>query len=167
MVVAFVGTVVVGNLGAARWGLRGVPWWLRKGTRMASAARKTHPAGSVVHEMRQDAKQIAEEWRESAQAMAEHGARYVQGRVHEGLRHADGLLQECTGRSASHWRSALKAHVRQHPLRSFGIMVGVGFAIGKLLQIGGTPDSLDGRTPPYRRESFDRHVPLPRSSGLH
>ena len=107
---------------------------------MASLHRKPYPSGSVLHEITQDAKQIAEEWKESAQAAAERNARYVQGRVHDGLRQADGLVQEYTGRSASRWTSDLKTHVRQHPLRSFGIMVGIGFALGKLLQTSGSSD---------------------------
>jgi ElaB/YqjD/DUF883 family membrane-anchored ribosome-binding protein len=93
--------------------------------------------------MKQDAKQIAEEWKQSAQVVADRSARYVQERVHEGLRYADALVQEYTGQSVTRWRSDLKTHVRQHPLRSFGIMVGVGFAIGKLLQTGRAPDPVD------------------------
>jgi ElaB/YqjD/DUF883 family membrane-anchored ribosome-binding protein len=103
---------------------------------MASANREVHPTGSVVHEITQDAKEMAQELTKSAQATVQGGAQYVQDRVNDGLRQADGLVADYTGRSVNRWTVDLKAHVRQHPLRSFGIMVGIGFAIGKLLQVG-------------------------------
>jgi ElaB/YqjD/DUF883 family membrane-anchored ribosome-binding protein len=106
---------------------------------MASVSRG--PQGSVVYEMKQDAKEIAQELTTSARAAARDGARYVQERLHDGLHQADGLMVEYTGRSASRWRSDLKAHVRQSPLSSFAIMVAAGFVIGKLLQARGTDES--------------------------
>jgi ElaB/YqjD/DUF883 family membrane-anchored ribosome-binding protein len=104
---------------------------------MARATRKTQPTGSVVHEVTQDAKEIAQELAKSAQETALGGAQYAQDLLHDGLRRADALVAEYTGRSVNRWRADLKAHVRQHPLSSFGMMVAVGFVIGKLIQSRG------------------------------
>ena len=65
---------------------------------MASANREVHPTGSVVHEITQDAKEMAQELAKSAQATVQGGAQYVQDRVNDGLRQADGLVADYTGR---------------------------------------------------------------------
>jgi len=57
------------------------------------------------------------------------GAREVAGDV-------DDRMARLTGRSTSEWMTELRGFVRDHPLQTLAVTVGVGYLIGKLTRRG-------------------------------
>ena len=68
-------------------------------------------------------------WKDSAQCAAERASEYV----HEQLQRADSKVTEITGRPLASWTADAQKFVRDHPVQSTAVVLGVGYVLGKLL----------------------------------
>lgn len=68
-------------------------------------------------------------WKDSAQSAAERAACYVQEQLHR----ADSKVSEITGRPLASWTGDAQKLVRDHPVQSAAVMLGVGYVLGKLM----------------------------------
>jgi ElaB/YqjD/DUF883 family membrane-anchored ribosome-binding protein len=82
---------------------------------------------------------------DAAQDAAERAGEYVSGRVvyisdraQDLARAARDRAQDYTGQSEV-WASDAREYARAHPLRMLGILIGVGYILGKLMMRGPFP----------------------------
>jgi len=68
-------------------------------------------------------------WKDSAQSAAERASEYVQEQLHR----ADSKVTEITGRPLASWTADAQKFVRDHPVQSAAIVLGVGYVLGKLM----------------------------------
>jgi ElaB/YqjD/DUF883 family membrane-anchored ribosome-binding protein len=77
---------------------------------------------------------------DAAQDAAGRAGSYVQrqvdvasDRAQDLARLANARVQAYTGRAADAWVSDAQGYVRSHPLQMLGVMVGIGYVVGKLM----------------------------------
>jgi ElaB/YqjD/DUF883 family membrane-anchored ribosome-binding protein len=90
--------------------------------RVGKAREKMETLGASARESIQD-------WKESAGDRANRATRYVQDRLEQ----ADDRIVDLTGRPLGSWTADVKEYIRQHPIQTALIAVGVGYILGKLI----------------------------------
>ena len=68
-------------------------------------------------------------WKDSAQSAAERASGYMQ----EQLQRADTRVSEITGRPLTSWTADAQRYVREHPMQSAAVVLGLGYVLGKLM----------------------------------
>jgi ElaB/YqjD/DUF883 family membrane-anchored ribosome-binding protein len=68
-------------------------------------------------------------WKDAAQCAAERATGYVQ----EQLQRADSKVSEITGRPLASWTADAQKFVRDHPVQSAAIVLGLGYILGKVM----------------------------------
>jgi ElaB/YqjD/DUF883 family membrane-anchored ribosome-binding protein len=68
-------------------------------------------------------------WKDSAQCAAERATGYVQEQLHR----ADSKVNEITGRPLASWTGDAQKFVRDHPVQSAAVVLGLGYVLGKLM----------------------------------
>jgi ElaB/YqjD/DUF883 family membrane-anchored ribosome-binding protein len=96
---------------------------------MDKARDQMDRAREKIETLGASARESLEDWKDSAGDAAHRASRYVQDRLED----ADDRIVDMTGRPLASWTADVKRHIRQHPLQSALIAIGVGYVLGKLI----------------------------------
>jgi ElaB/YqjD/DUF883 family membrane-anchored ribosome-binding protein len=96
------------------------------------AREQVDKAREKIETIGASARESLQDWRESAEGAAHRATRYVQDRLEQ----ADDRIVDMTGQPLESWSADLKDYIRQHPVQSTLIAVGLGYILGKLISRG-------------------------------
>jgi ElaB/YqjD/DUF883 family membrane-anchored ribosome-binding protein len=96
---------------------------------MDKAREQVDRARERIETIGASARESLHDWRDSAEDAAHRATRYM----HDRLEEADDRIVDMTGRPLASWSADAKDYIRQHPIHSALIAVGVGYVLGKLI----------------------------------